>query len=273
MNRIPFADGFLVYDDIGSGPPVVFLHDGTLDRRVWEGQLSAFTDYRVLNLDARGHGESSTPMSEYLRGDDVTALLDHLELPSAFLVGQAMGGTSALDTAMDHPERVDGLVLSGCGTSEQYWQSEFMVDALKRQMECAYRADTDGYVEMFLRMWVDGPHRQPHEVDPSIRERCQRMALDTATHHARPNPVMPGRAADTWSRLARVSAPLLGIVGELDVADVREMIDRVVAEVPDAKLDVFAGSGHMVNMEQPQRFNETVRRFLDGLTGLGSWGG
>jgi pimeloyl-ACP methyl ester carboxylesterase len=269
MNRIPFADGTLAYDDVGTGPPVVFLHDGTLDRRVWEPQLSAFDGYRVLNLDARGHGESSTPMTEYLRGDDVTALLDHLELSSAFLVGQAMGGTSALDTAMDHPQRVDGLVISGCGTSEQYWRSEFMVDALKRQMACAYQGDTDGYIEMFLRMWVDGPSRRPDEVDPSIRERCRRMALHTATAHARPDPVMPGRAADTWARLSEVRAPLLGIVGELDLVDVHEMIERVVSEVPDAKLDVFAGAGHMVNMEQPERFNDTVRHFLDGLSGRG----
>ncbi|HEX3791903.1 MAG TPA: alpha/beta hydrolase [Pseudonocardiaceae bacterium] len=269
MNRVPFADGQLAYDDIGAGPPVLFLHDGTLDRRVWERQLRAFDGYRVLNLDARGHGESSTPMTPYLRGDDVIALLDHLELSSAFLVGQAMGGTSALDTALDHPTRVEGLVLSGCGTSEQYWRSEFMVDALKRQMECAFRADTDGYLELFLRMWVDGPNRQPDEVDPSIRERCRQLALHTATRHARPDPVMPGRAKDTWDRLPQVGAPVLGIVGELDLVDVREMLDRVVSEVPDAKLDVFAGTGHMVNMEQPQRFNTTVRRFLDGLSGLG----
>ena len=269
MNHAPFTDGTLAYDDIGDGPPVLFLHDGTLDRRVWEGQLHAFDGYRVLNLDARGHGESSTPMTEYLRGDDVTALLDHLGLESAFLVGQAMGGTSALDTAMDHPERVTGLVISGCGTSEQYWRGEFMVDALKRQMECASNGDTEGYIEMFLRMWVDGPTRLPHETAPSIRERCRLMALHTATHHARPDPVMPGRAADTWARLPKVRAPLLGIVGELDLADVRQMIDRVISGVRGARLDVFAGTGHMVNMEQPQRFSNTVRRFPDGPSGPG----
>ncbi|CAM3874422.1 alpha/beta fold hydrolase [Kibdelosporangium persicum] len=266
MNKAPFVDGYLAYDDIGDGPPVVFLHDGTLDRRVWVQQLHAFDGYRVLNVDARGHGESSTPTTEYLRGDDVTALLDHLGLASAFLVGQAMGGTSALDTALDHPGRVAGLVLSGCGTSEQYWQSEFVVDLLKRQMECAFARDTDGYVEMFLRLWVDGPHRRPDQVEPSIRERCREMAMHTATQHARPNPVMPGKAADTWNRLSDVRVPLLGIAGELDCTDIHDMLDRIVSTVPNAKLESFAGSGHMVNMEQPERFNEAVRRFLDEVS-------
>jgi 3-oxoadipate enol-lactonase len=269
VNRAAFAGGYLAYDDVGAGPPVLFLHDGTLDRRVWEGQLNAFDGYRVLSLDARGHGESSTPMTPYLRGDDVTVLLDHLDLPSAFLVGQAMGGTSALDTAMDHADRVDGVVISGCGTSEQYWQSPFVVDLLKRQMEYAFRQDGDGYIEMFLRLWVDGPTREPHEVDPSVRERCREMAAHTATHHARPDPVLPGKAEDTWNRLSEVDTPLLGIVGELDCVDVRQMIERVVSTVPNAKLEVFPGTGHMVNMEEPGRFNETVRRFFDGLSGRG----
>ncbi|WP_433871573.1 alpha/beta fold hydrolase [Saccharopolyspora sp. CA-218241] len=267
MNRAPCADGHLAYDDLGDGPPVVLLHDGTLDRRVWRRQLAAFDGYRLLNLDARSHGESSTPTTEYRRGDDVTALLDHLGLDSAFLVGQSMGGTSALDVALDHPERVDGLVISGCGTSEQHWRGEFVVGLLERQARCVAERDTEGYVERFLDLWVDGPHRDPHEVDPAIRADCRAMAMHTATRHARPDPVLPGKAADTWDRLPEVSAPLLGILGELDVVDVREMLERITATVPGAELDVVAGAGHMVNMERPDRFNASVRRFLDALTG------
>ncbi|HKS50120.1 MAG TPA: alpha/beta hydrolase [Amycolatopsis sp.] len=267
MNRVELADGHLAYDDTGDGPAVVFLHDGTLDRRVWRQQLGAFDGYRVLNFDARGHGESSTPAEPYGRCDDVIALLDHLGLDSAYLVGQAMGGTSALDAVLDHPDRVRGVVISGCGTSEQYWQSPFLVDLLKRQMEAAFQGDTDGYLETYLRMWVDGPVREPHEVDLSVRERCREMALNTALRHARPNPVLPGRAADTWARLSGVETPLLAIVGELDCTDVREMIERVVASVGKAQLEVIEGAGHMVNMERPGRFNQAVRQFLDGLSG------
>lgn len=266
MSRVDLPAGHLAYDDIGDGPPVVFLHDGTLDRRVWTRQLSAFDGYRVLNLDARGHGESATPMSAYLRADDVIALLDHLDLPSAYLVGQAMGGTSALDAALDHPDRVGGLVISGCGASDQYWQSPFAVDLLKRQLQAAFRRDTDGYVEMYLRLWVDGPHRAPHQVDPSIRDSCRAMAMHTATHHARPDPVLPGRADRPWDRLPTVDCPLLALVGELDCVDVREMIERVVSTVPNAKLEVVPGAGHMINMERPDRFNRAVREFLDGLS-------
>lgn len=263
MKRVETADGHLAYDDIGDGTPVVLLHDGTLDRRVWGPQLTGFPGYRLLVLDARGHGDSATPTRAYQRADDVVALLDHLDLPAAFLVGQSMGGTTALDTALDHPDRVTGLVVSGCGTSQQYWRSAFLVDLLHRQFEAAMRRDTAEYVELFLRMWVDGPARQRDEVPEGVRELCRTMAMSTATRHARPDPVLPGRAPDSWERLPGLTVPLLVLTGELDCVDVHEMAERVVAAVSGAESHRVPGAGHMLNLERPDTFTAAVLRFLD----------
>lgn len=263
MNRVAIAEGHLAYDDIGSGPPVVLLHDGTLDRRVWGPQLDRLPSYRLLVMDARGHGESTTPTRPYQRADDVVALLDHLDLPAAFLVGQSMGGTTALDTALDHPDRVSGVVASGCGTSQQYWRGAFLVDLLGRQLAAVRRRDTDEYIEVFLRMWVDGPTRRPDQVPADIRELCRTMAAHTATRHARPDPVLPGRADNSWERLAGVAAPVLVLTGELDCPDVHEMADRIAAAVPGAESHRFPGAGHMLNLERPEAFSAAVLRFLD----------
>jgi 3-oxoadipate enol-lactonase len=263
MNRVDTTDGHLAYDDIGSGPPVVLLHDGTLDRRVWAPQLTGFPGYRLLVLDARGHGDSATPTRPYQRADDVIALLDHLELPAAFLVGQSMGGTTALDTALDHPDRVTGIVASGCGTSQQYWRGAFLVDLLRRQFQAALRRDTAEYVELFLRMWIDGPARRPEEVPAGVRELCATMAMTTAIRHARPDPVLPGRAADSWERLSDLTIPLLLLTGELDCPDVHEMVERVLAAVPRAEWRRMPGAGHMLNLERPDTFAAAVLRFLD----------
>jgi len=264
VNRVAIAEGHLAYDDIGSGPPVVLLHDGTLDRRVWGPQLDRLPSYRLLVMDARGHGESTTPTRPYQRADDVVALLDHLDLPAAFLVGQSMGGTTALDTALDHPDRVSGVVASGCGTSQQYWRGAFLVDLLGRQLAAVRRRDTDEYIEVFLRMWVDGPTRRPDQVPADIRELCRTMAAHTATRHARPDdPVLPGRADNSWERLAGVAAPVLVLTGELDCPDVHEMADRIAAAVPGAESHRFPGAGHMLNLERPEAFSAAVLRFLD----------
>jgi pimeloyl-ACP methyl ester carboxylesterase len=263
MSRVDTADGHLAYDDIGSGPPVVLLHDGTLDRRVWGPQLASFPGYRLLVLDARGHGDSATPTRPYQRADDVIALLDHLDLAAAFLIGLSMGGTTALDTALDHPDRVTGIVASGCGTSQQYWRGEFLVDLLHRQFEAVRRRDTAEYVEIFLRMWVDGPTRQPDDVPAGVRELCRTMAMTTATRHARPDPVLPGRAAGSWERLPCIIAPLLVLTGGLDCPDIHEMAERVAAAVPGAESRRVPGAGHMLNLERPDTFTAAVLRFLD----------
>jgi 3-oxoadipate enol-lactonase len=265
MNRVDLADGHLTYDDLGdtAGQPVVLLHDGTLDRRVWGPQLTGLPGYRLLVLDARGHGDSATPTLPYQRADDVIALLDHLDLPAAFLVGQSMGGTTALDTALDHPDRVTGLVASGCGTSQQYWRGAFLVDLLHRQFEAAMRRDTAEYVELFLRMWVDGPARRPDEVPAGVRDLCRTMAMSTATRHARPDPVLPGRAADSWERLPGITVPLLLLTGELDCPDIHEMANRIATAVPHAESLRVPGAGHMLNLERPDVFTAAVLRFLD----------
>ncbi len=263
MKRFDIADGHLAYDDIGSGPPVVLLHDGTLDRRVWGPQLTAFPGYRLLVLDARGHGDSATPSRPYQRCDDVIALLDHLDLSAAFLVGQSMGGTTALDAALDHPDRVTGIVASGCGTSQQYWLGTFVVDLLHRQLRAAQRGDTAEYVETFLRTWVDGPARKPDDVPAGVRELCRTMAMTTAHRHARPDPVLPGRAADSWARLPTLTTPLLMLTGDLDCPDIHEMAERVVAAVPGAGSLRVPRAGHMLNLERPNMFTAAVLRFLD----------
>jgi pimeloyl-ACP methyl ester carboxylesterase len=263
MSTFSLPDGSsLAYDDLGEGPPVVLLHDGVLHRRAWDELVPALTGYRVLNLDARGHGESGNPQSAYLRADDTIALLDHLEIPAAYLVGIGLGATTAVDAVLDYPQRVPGLIASGGGASEQYWNDPFVVDIRERQMEVAMKGDKEAYVELFLQMWVDGPKRAPDEVQPAVRERCKEMATHTVVEHARTDPFLPGRTNDTWARLAGIDTPMLCILGELDNNDAKDMTERTVAAVPNAKIDVWAGVGHMVNMEDPDRFNAAVRQFL-----------
>jgi 3-oxoadipate enol-lactonase len=168
MSTVLLADGHLAYDETGSGPPVVLLHGGILDRRMWDEQMTALPGHRVTRFDARGHGESSIATTPYRRADDVIALLDHLDIPTATLVGLSMGGTTALDAALDHPDRVAALVISGSGTSEPYFTDPFIVDLQARQNDAAAHEDAQGYVELFLRAWVDGPTREPGDVDPTV---------------------------------------------------------------------------------------------------------
>ncbi len=168
----------LFYEVAGTGRPIVLVHAGIADSRMWDDQMAAFApEFKVVRYDLRGFGQSSIPPAEYAHHDDLLGLLRALDIPSAILVGASMGGDVVTALALEHPEAVDALILvnSLVGTAERSdnlragWQA---VDA-------AFAAgDIEGAIEQELRMWVDGPARSPEAVDPGVRERVRVMDTD-----------------------------------------------------------------------------------------------
>ncbi|MFD9412069.1 alpha/beta fold hydrolase [Streptomyces sp. NPDC059989] len=116
---VPVEASELFYESAGEGPPVVLLHGGMLDLNMWDEQFSwlAGLGYHVIRCDARGHGRSSTVSRDYANHDDLHALLTHLGIPRATLIGLSLGARTAVDTALSHPESVSALVLASPGVS------------------------------------------------------------------------------------------------------------------------------------------------------------
>ncbi|MEU9302965.1 alpha/beta fold hydrolase [Streptomyces sp. NPDC048269] len=138
-----------------------------LDLNMWDEQFSWLAElgYRVIRYDARMHGRSSTVVRDYAHHDDLHALLTHLDVPCATLVGLSLGARTAVDTALAHPESVSALVLASPGVSGRPFNDPYVAHHTAQQM--AAMGDPDGgaqrFVEHFLRMWVDGPHREPSQ--------------------------------------------------------------------------------------------------------------
>src|SRR5919109_3816147 len=113
------ADGDLAYRDTGTGDPVVLLHSGIADHRVFDDQIQALAaHHRVIAPDVRGHGFSANASRPFRWADDLADLLRHLDTGPAVLVGLCMGSAVATDTALEYPELVRAVVVSGAGTSE-----------------------------------------------------------------------------------------------------------------------------------------------------------
>ena len=102
----------LYYEVAGSGHPLVFIHGFTLDTRMWDDQFETFArEYQVVRYDRRGFGKSSLPVDEdYAHADDLAALLEHLGIDRAYVLGLSGGGASAIDFALTYPEAIDGLI-------------------------------------------------------------------------------------------------------------------------------------------------------------------
>ena len=123
--RVNVPGGSLFFEAAGAGSPVILLHGGNLDRRMWDAEFAGLQSrHRVIRYDARGYGRSGPADTAFRAHDDLLALMDALGLSRATLVGLSLGGRIAIDFALAHPERVDRLVLAAPGISGGKWAED-----------------------------------------------------------------------------------------------------------------------------------------------------
>ena len=263
---VPLA-GLVAIDDVrlyrevrGAGHPLVLLHAGIADGRMWDQQITAFAErFMVIRYDARGFGQSASARGEFSPRADLVALLAAHGIARAHLLGLSMGGAVALDLAITNPDLVSALVMASTRPSGLA-PSEALRDQWKEVDTVLETGDVTRANEMELRMWVDGPHRPPDHVDPAVRRRVSEMnrALLKAPDEGTPIPLDPP-AVD---RLGDVRAPSLVLFGDQDQPDVIIGSERIAGETPGARSAIIANAAHMINMEQPAEFNRLVLDFL-----------
>jgi 3-oxoadipate enol-lactonase len=264
--RVGSASLELWHEIAGEGPPVLLIHAGICDSRMWEPQWRTFPEaHRTVRCDLRGFGRTPLPAEPYSDARDVVELLDRLELGPLALVAVSYGVRVALEVALARPDLVDRLVLVGANLPDHQWS-----DAVRRsaeEEEAALEAgDLDAAVEANLRTWVDGPRRQPDGVDPAVRSlvaQMQRRAFELQIpvgEEAEEELLVPNLA----SRFVELRLPTLVLVGGEDVSDMHEMTERLASGIPGARKAEIAGATHLPSLERPEKFDRLVLAFLDG---------
>ena len=251
------------YERSGNGFPLLFIHAGIADSRMWEPQAQAFAnDSDMIRPDLRGFGDSELPPEPYSMRADLVGLLDHIGVDRAHVVGCSMGGTVAIDLALEHPARVARLVLVGSGVSgSNLGQAD---SALFADVEAADKAgDMDAVNRAEVRLWVDGPRRREGSAPAAVRD----LVLD-----------MNGRSLNSdWAsaahqsldpraigRLEEISAPTLVIVGDEDLPHAAANAQVIASRIPDARTVVIKDAAHLPSLERPDEFNRVLRNFLTG---------
>ena len=252
----------LYYETLGEGEPLALMHAGIADGRMWDEQFEAFAEhYRVIRYDRRGFGRSAMVDGPYSHHDDLGGLLDHLGIERASFVGCSMGGGAAVDFALRHPERVRALVLVGSAVSGVE-SDEAPPEEWDELVAADEAGDLERVSELEVRIWVDGPHRGPEEVDPAVRDLVREMNLialkneDSGLGEERP-PDPPAA-----KRLADIQAPTLLVVGDLDRPEIGARADLLERSIPHATKVIIPGTAHIPNMEKPGEFNRMVLWFL-----------
>ncbi|HEU4723917.1 MAG TPA: alpha/beta hydrolase [Candidatus Eisenbacteria bacterium] len=246
----------------GSGPAIVFLHAGVADSRMWDAEFKAFqSTNRVVRLDLRGFGKTQLVAERFSYHGDVLAVMDSLGIERATLVGCSFGSNVALDVALAAPSRAERLVMISPSIGDGGDSPD--IRAFGEREEAALgRGDLDAATEENLRMWVDGPHRTPDQVNQDVRRlvgAMQRLAFENPTPEGvkLDRLVPPARA-----RLKEVKARTLVVAGSADVAHVLGVAGRVTEGIPGARLEIIEGTAHLPTLEEPAKWQALLREFL-----------
>ncbi|BCJ39324.1 hydrolase [Actinocatenispora thailandica] len=251
----------LVYDEAGTGAPVLLLHSSVCDRRMWDDQVPALAaaGFRTVRCDLRAFGDTPVSREPYRNIDDVQDLLDTLGIDRVSLVGSSYGGGVALEFAATWPARVDALLLLCAavpGIEPGPAQREFGA-----KEDALFEADdVAGAVALNVDTWL-GP-----DADETARQRVatmQRRAFDVqlAAGDEMVNPTGP--TVD----LTRVTARTLAVSGGHDMVDFQAAAAEAARLVPDGQLRELGWAGHFPNLERPA---ETTELILDFLSASGS---
>jgi pimeloyl-ACP methyl ester carboxylesterase len=191
-------------------------------------------------------------------------LLRHLDVGPAILVGVSMGAMIAVDTALEHPDLVRALVVSGRAVGEPEYRDPWSKELDARQNHALAHGDIGGWMNAFLQ-WAAGPYRALDEVDAAVVARLRQMAARTLAKHTAPEPDYTIPTADVAARAATISVPVLAADGALDSPDLTATVDRLLDAVPGSRRTTIEGAGHFPNMEQPDTFNRIIDDFVRAL--------
>jgi len=279
MPKISTADGLNLYvETVGSGTPVVFIHEYAGDYRSWEAQVRYFCrQHRCVSYNQRGYPPSDVPSdpgrySQEIARDDVIAVMDALGIDKAHVVGHSMGAYTALHVGIRYPRRCLSVTAAGCG-----WGSA--PDAPTRQAMKALAAETgkmfaEEGIAAAAAKYADAPMRQAfkHKDPRGWREFARMLSEHSAEGQAHTMVNIQLKRPTLWemeAELKKFSVPLLVIVGDEDelCLDGSLFIKRTA---PTAALLVLPRSGHTINSEEPAAVNAALAE-LFSATEAGRW--
>lgn len=253
----------LAFNDRGTGTPIVFLHAFPLNRTMWTAQETALSSqFRVITVDLRGHGESDAPLWHYGMdqfADDVKTLLDHLSVPQAVFVGLSMGGYILFAFYRKYADRVKGVILADTRAQADTAEGK---EGRFQMAQIAYKKGAAAIADLMIpKLFCPATVQTKPELVQKVRamiegNQVSGIAGDLMAMAERP---------DSIPLLSQITCPTQIIVGELDLATPPSDATLMVEQIPGARLAVIRGASHLSNLEQPDMFNQIVRSFASDM--------
>lgn len=259
----------LHYHDAGDGPAVVMLHGGGPGASGWSNfsrNIGPFVDagYRALLPDCPGFGRSDPIVADVQRGlfnaRAIKALLDRLEIGKVSLVGNSMGGASAMNFALEYPDRLDSMVLMGPGGLGPSIVQPMPLEGVRAMFRLYQEPTYENYLRM-LEVFVFDPASIGEELRQSRWQAIQDNPLHLKNFGASMARV-PLQAWDVSPRAPEMKVPTLLVWGRDDRFVPLDHALKLLFTLPDARLHVLSRCGHWAQWEQAEAFNRLVIDFL-----------
>lgn len=246
----------LHYQECGTGPAaIVLIHDGIADSAVWNDVWEAFCkELHTIRYDRPGYGLSEPATDWHTETDDLFALLRHLKIKQAMLVGSSHGGALAIDFTLAHPVMVEELVLVGAVVSG-YGFSDYFVDRTIHNQKPMEKNDVAGLIDNWVNdKYVIAPDH------PAARKELHDILTaspqDLTHRDTSRDPV------SALPRLHEIRVPTLILVGDADIPDVHAHAGVIEARITNSRRVVIRDAGHLMYLELPDEFSRVVIRFL-----------
>ena len=243
----------IYYEECGSGPAIVLLHDGLLHSVSWDEIWQPLAaKFHVIRFDRRGYGRSDPATSSFSPTEDLMNLLRHLHVQHAAVVGSSSGGALAIDFAIAHPQMVDGLFLIGPVLRGMEYSAEFRERA-NRNNEPMQRDDIRG----MARSWSQDRFLIAGTNEKARRKIYEQIAANAEKLKKYDSGLEEKLSPPASEQLSEIKAPTLILVGEGDIADVRAHCRAINAGISNSERVVVKNAGHLIQLEKPE---EVVKR-------------
>ena len=264
----------LFYEVMGKGPPLVLIHGAWASHEWWRWLVPELArNYQVISPDVRGHGQSSPLTHAYsVNGfaKDLDLFLQSIGIPEAVLVGWSMGGIISVQYGLNYPSRVKALILIATRGHHN--------NKLKRRMILQYLRARLGLLMDFTaprrydrasggfpgqKLWLEREVRKM--LSPSASKEVQDWVMSDVRNNPRENYLEVAKSIWNWGagkKLKGIKVPTLIMVGDKDTRTPPRFSRRLHATIPISRLVIVEDAGHCLPLEQPQRVNEEIIKFL-----------
>ncbi|MEZ4884776.1 MAG: alpha/beta hydrolase [Chitinophagales bacterium] len=262
---IKFEDHQIYYETKGEGLPIIFLHGGYLHCGMWEQQMDFFAakGFRAISYDDLGHGKTRDGTVKVFGHEVLLQILDSLNIQKAHLVGLSWGAMIAVDFCLQHPEKVEKMVLISSGLNGwEYFQDSLAAMNNQLRQKAKEQADTTNFVELFMRNWTDGPSQKTDRLDSSLRNSIRQIMTKTVTAHWGKNWSSLVQNPPARLQLEQIKQPVLLVKGSLDALDIHQITDIYQKKLDNAYRFDIPNVAHTLTMEKPDLLNEVLLDFL-----------